>query len=262
MERNYLLVGIASTISGVFIFLLFLFAFLRYHQRRTKIAESLTKMFGFFLISISFYSTCSFITYFDPWGYSYQFQVMIFAFVFIFQVLGYYYFWRLSKEIWDQKEITKKENLVVQLVVSIIIIYLFLGAVMGYGHIPFGENNNELIIESYIIIIVYQLSILLKAIGSSMRLYRKMKKQISEIPPGESKIEMKIHYFAVININIFFFGILLFNIIALLVDALFKNEILYLSTLFLLPLFCFIGFNGLFLPDWFKDKLIELAKKN
>ncbi len=261
MERNYLLIGIATTISAAFLLLLFLFSLLRFLQRRTKIAESLTKMFGLLLLSIIFYSTCSFISYFDPWGYPYQVQVMIFVFVFIFQVLGYYYFWRLSKEIWDQKEITKRENILVQIIALLIIIYLLLGAIYGWGHIPFGENNNDLIIESYIIITVYQLLILFKAIGSSMRLYKKMKKQISEIPAGEAKIEMKIHYFAVININIFFFGILIFNIITLLVDAIIKNEIIYLTTLFLLPLFCFIGFNGLFLPDWFKENLLRIASK-
>ncbi|HMF31794.1 MAG TPA: hypothetical protein VKK79_10280 [Candidatus Lokiarchaeia archaeon] len=105
------------------------------------------------LVALGMYLWCSLISFLNPYGWPYVVQCVLYASVYMFLVATNYFIYKLTVEFWSGK---RQWFVQVMLAWAIcLIVYLTLGAVMGWGHVPFGENNNDMIIESYILVLAY-----------------------------------------------------------------------------------------------------------
>ncbi|GAB4321605.1 MAG: hypothetical protein Kow0069_26010 [Promethearchaeota archaeon] len=246
MAKNYLILAVVVLISTTFMSALLARSVATWRRKRSTIARDLALTIALLTIALALYAWTALISHFDPWGWPYQFQVWLFAVVNECQVVAHYFMFRLTDEIWPVKrEIWRRGAAAASFG---IVTYMSLGAGMGWGHVPFGENNNDLIPLTYAILWVFYTFVEWRGAVLSFKALQRERERRSMLVAGAGNRqveESKRQVTAMARILVFFLGTAFVNVVAVL-DLVIPDPTLFYASFLIIPAFVLLAQGGFF----------------
>ncbi len=244
MAKNYVFSGSVLIFAGILSFWILLRAIGRWREKRSKVALNLSLFLTFLVTSLILYDIAVWVYVADPYLVPFKIQVMLYTFVQVTQIIGHFFIFKLTDEVWEMKK--KSITALLTGITIFIVAYLITGSLMDWGYYTLEENNFDLILPSYLIYVSYYALIEIWGAYLGLKTWRRLRQQYEGNRKKTGSMESERREVdAMLKISGFYVGLFIFNLL-LILNLVIPTNALYYTSFLILPFVVSLGYQGFF----------------